>query len=296
MTRLLLLVTLATGAIAAPGARAAEIVGYDGASPFNCELQQAGEGTDIPHPDADPLCVEYDKTNQSVLPDFGIFTFLAGEPARFAYAGDKCFYYQHDHWRGAFDQDDEQTETYNWDGGYFIDRARGVGGAAVRNFTVGNASGDPTAFPGFPEDYKPYFGYGRGGVQVTDSIEIDPACVEKAKREDVYRKPSAPAAEPPPAGGTSGARKAAPRLRLVHACHRVRVVGADRRHVRRVVVRAGGRTVGRDTKAPFSIRVRGRSGKRLHAVARLDNGRRVRLRASRHRACARRPGTVRRGA
>jgi hypothetical protein len=188
MTRFALLLTMVAAA-AAPSAQAAELVGYDGSSPFNCELQQAGTGTEIPDPDADPLCVEYDKTNQSVLPDLGIVDFLSGEPARFGYAADKCFYYQHDHWRGAIDQDDEQTETYNWDGGYFIDRARGVGGAAVANFTVANASGDPSAFPWFPEAWEPYFGYGRGGAQVIDSVPVDPECAEKAAQEDVYREP-----------------------------------------------------------------------------------------------------------
>jgi hypothetical protein len=283
MTRLLLLLVLAAALCATP-AHAFEIVGYDGASPFNCELQQAGRGTDIPRPDADPLCVEYDKTNQSVFPDFGIFAFLGGEPARFAHAGDKCFYYQHDHWRGAVDSDDEQTETYNWDGGYFIDRARGVGGVAVRNFTIGNASGDPTAFPGFPEEYKPYFGYGRGGLQVTDSVEIDPACAEKAEREDVYRQPpAAPAAAPAPATAPS-AEAAAPRLRLVRRCRRVRVAGRDRARVRRVVFHVRGRRLKRDRKAPFAVRARGR----LRAKVVLDDGRRATLRAPRARPACRR--------
>ena len=263
--------------LAAPAAAgAAELVGYDGASPFNCELQQAGKGTDIPHPDADPLCVEYDKTGQSVAPGLGIVQFLSGEPARFAYAGDKCFYYQHDHWRGAVDQDDEQTETYNWDGGYFIDRARGVGGAAVQNFTLGNASSDPAGFPGFPEAWKPYFGYGRGGAQLIDSVPVDPACAAKAAREDVYRRP--PAASPAPAA--AAARR--PRLALVATRGRcavsLRIAGPDRRRVRRVAFRLRGRTLRRDARAPFTVRLSARRAPAGRATAVLADGTRLTLR------------------
>jgi hypothetical protein len=285
--RPLLLVPIAVVAAAAPAAHAAEIVGYDGETPFNCELQQAGTGTAIPNPDADPLCVEYDKTNQSVLPGLGLVEFLSGEPARFAYAGDKCFYYQRDHWRGAVDQDDEQTETYNWDGGYFIDRGRGVGGAAAANFTLGNASADPSAFPGFPEAWKPYFGYGRGGVQLIDSMPIDPACAEKAEREDVYRRPGTASAAPPPPR-EDAAPSARPRLRLAATWRRcsvrVRLVGADRRRVRRVDLRARGRVVRRDARAPFALRVSARRARSVRAVGILDDGTRVALRIPGRRA------------
>src|SRR5205807_5135908 len=34
---------------------------WDGVNPFRCELQNAGMGTSVPHPEADPFCVEYDK-------------------------------------------------------------------------------------------------------------------------------------------------------------------------------------------------------------------------------------------
>jgi hypothetical protein len=173
----------AIAVLAAPaGAPAFDIVGYDGSNPFSCELQQVGTGVDFPDPGADPFCVEYDKTHQNVT-ELGVVDFLANEPARVAIAGDKCFYYQRDHWRGSVEQGYEQSETYNWDGGYFIDRARGVGGVYVENFTVNNTSVDPTGLPGFPEAWKPYFGWGRGGIQMTDSIPVDPRCVAKARRE-----------------------------------------------------------------------------------------------------------------
>ena len=277
--RPLLLVPLAVVAAAtAPSAYAAQLVGYDGQTPFNCELQQAGKGTAIPHPDADPLCVEYDKTNQSVLPGLGMVEFLSGEPDRFAYAGDKCFYYQRDHWRGAVDQDDEQTETYNWDGGYFIDRGRGVGGAAAANFTINNVSADPSAMPGFPEDWKPYFGYGRGGVQMVDSVPIDPACAAKAAKGDVYPHPSAPPAKP------AAVQPARPRIRLTPARRcALRLVGADRDRVRRLELRRRGRVVRRDSRAPFTVRAAARHARGLRAFALLDDGTRVALRIPVHR-------------
>ena len=56
-----------------------------GDNPFNCELQQVGTGTDFPDPEADPFCVEFDKTQQNVT-DFGLVDFLAKEPARVAAA------------------------------------------------------------------------------------------------------------------------------------------------------------------------------------------------------------------
>lgn len=159
--------------------------GYDGSNPFNCTLQQVGRGTDFPFPDADPFCVEFDKTHQNV-DTLGIVDFLSQEPARVAGASDKCFYYQRDHWRSRVVAENEATETYNWDGGYFFDKAKGIGGAHVENFTVNNQTSDPTAFPGFPEEYEPFFGAGRGGAKVAEGIPIEPRCVERAQREDVY--------------------------------------------------------------------------------------------------------------
>ncbi len=178
---------LAALAFAAPAAGQGLVNGYDGSNPFNCVLQQAGYGSTVPDPHADPFCVEYQKQRQNVT-DLGVVDFLENEPARFELAGDKCFYYQHDHWTGSIEQDNAQTETYNWDGSYFFDKARGLGGAYVDNFTINNQTGDPRDLPGFPEDYKPYFGPGKGGAYTTDTVGVDPNCVEKAKKGGVYRK------------------------------------------------------------------------------------------------------------
>jgi hypothetical protein len=273
----------------APPAGAVELEGYAGGSPFRCELQQAGLGTDIPNPDADPLCVEYDKTQQNV-DQLGLVRFLAGEPARFGYAGDKCFYVQRDHWRGSLAQDDEQSETYNWDGWYFWDRAKGVAGAFVENFTVNNASGDPTAMPGFPAEWKPYFGHGRGGMLARDAFPPEPRCVEKAEREDPYARPAAPPAAVPPERPALAPPR--PRLSLRLRCRRghmgARVVGRDARHARRVRFRTGRRTLARDSRRPWARRVsrrKVRRARRVTAQVVMRDGRRVTLRRRLPRSC-----------
>jgi hypothetical protein len=155
-------------------------MGYDGSIPFACELQQLGTGTAFPHPDADPFCVEYDKRHQNVT-ELGVVQFLSQEPARFAAAGPKCWYFQRDHWVGSVVQDDGTTQTYKWDGSYYFDKARGVGGVYIENFSVNGQTGDPRTLPGFPEAWKPYFGPGRGGVQAADTVRADPRCVARAQ-------------------------------------------------------------------------------------------------------------------
>ncbi|MFL5894715.1 MAG: hypothetical protein ACJ76Z_06325, partial [Thermoleophilaceae bacterium] len=124
--------------------------------------------------------VEYDKTHQNVT-DLGVVQFLSQEPARFAAAGSKCWYFQRDHWTGSIVQDDGTTQTYHWDGSYYFDKARGLGGAYVENFTINGKTGDPSTLPGFPDAFKPYFGPGKGGAQTSDSVRVDPSCVAKAK-------------------------------------------------------------------------------------------------------------------
>jgi hypothetical protein len=39
---------------------------WDGVKPFNCTIQDAGQGTTVPDPGADPYCVRFDKTSQNV--------------------------------------------------------------------------------------------------------------------------------------------------------------------------------------------------------------------------------------
>ena len=170
-------------------ASAAVVAPYDGSNPFKCKIQNVGTGVDYPDPNADPFCVEFDKTNQNVT-DFGIVDFLLNEPARTAAAAPKCFYYQRDHWTGSIVQGGQPT-LWNWDGKYFFDKARGMGGVHVENFQVGGLTADPRALPGFPPQYAPYFAPGGGGV-LLDSVASDPSCAAKvdtpAEAAKVYRQ------------------------------------------------------------------------------------------------------------
>jgi hypothetical protein len=176
--------------LAPTGASAATLAPYAGWNPFICETQDVGTGTDFPNPGADPFCVEFDKTRQNFT-GFGIVDFVLKEPARVAAASNKCFYHQTDHWTGWIIQG-QWPRLWHWDGRYFFDKARGAGGVFVRNFRIGEQTGDPTLLPGFPEQYKPFFGPGKGGVQMRLDIG-EPRCQAKvdtaAERRRVYKVP-----------------------------------------------------------------------------------------------------------
>src|SRR3954471_2446937 len=187
--------------------------GWDGSNPFVCTLQQVGTGTDFPQPDADPFCVDFDKRHQNV-DQLGVVDFLSKEPARVAAASDKCFYFQSDHWRGTVSESVPESETYAWDGHYYFNKATGAGGAYVENFRFGGQSGDPTALPGFPEEYKQYFSQGRGGVQAVGDVQADPRCATKPN-------PSGPGGG---SGGGSGGGGSGPGGSGPNA-HRCRVPG-----------------------------------------------------------------------
>jgi hypothetical protein len=205
-------VVLALALAAAPAlAASAPPTPWDGTNPFACELQQAGYGATVPHPDADPFCVEYDKRHQSVA-DLGVVDFLSKEPARTALAVDKCFYFQSDHWRGSVVQSDGSTKTYEWDGHYFFDKATGDGGVWVTNFNVNGRTFDPSTLPGMPEAFAKFFGPGTGGFITHDQVQTDPTCAAKAAQRSPYAAPP-PAKRPPscaePSGGV-GARHLGP--------------------------------------------------------------------------------------
>lgn len=196
--RSLAAIALAAGALAAaatPALAQSGVSGWDGSNPFACTLQQLGGGVEFPQPEADPFCVEYDKRHQNVT-ELGVVQFLSLEPARVAAASPKCFYFQHDHWVGSVVQGNASTQTYAWDGSYFFDKARGTGGVYVENFSFNGQSGDPSALPGFPPEYQPFFDQGRGGVQRSEAVEADPSCIAKAEERSPYRedRPGGPGA------------------------------------------------------------------------------------------------------
>ena len=135
-----------------------------------------GDRNRLPHPDADPFCVDFDKTHQN-LTQLGVVDFLLNEPARVAAASTKCFYYQRDHWTGYVVQGDRSTETYHWDGDYFFNKATGAGGVHVDNFSFHGQTADPTTAAGLPRPPgSRYFGPGRGGVEASAEVPADPAC------------------------------------------------------------------------------------------------------------------------
>jgi hypothetical protein len=257
--------------IAAIALTAAPPTSWDGTNPFKCQLQDAGYGTTVPHPDADPYCVEFDKRRQNIT-DLGIVDFLSKEPARVAAAVDKCFYFQSDHWRASVIQDDGSTKLYEWDGHYFFDKARGDGGAWVSNFNVNGQPADT--------DFR------TGGVITHDDIPADPSCAGR----DPYAHPAPASAAPPPMAPCADARGPVTRrsigpLRLGMTEARAReILGAPRtakRHVRRWCVDGGGyleATLGSD---PNVVRLRTNSPiYRFHGI---HPGSRVRWRAGTHR-------------
>jgi len=156
---------------AAAASATTPIVPWDGSNPFRCQLQNTGTGADFPDPDADPFCVEFDKTQQNIT-DFGIVEFLALEPARVAAAVPKCFYFQHDHWTGSIVQG-QPPELWHWDGSYFFDKARAIGGVYVSDLQ------------------SALFGPVTGGVRLVDLGAADPICAAKVdtpqERRRVYR-------------------------------------------------------------------------------------------------------------
>jgi hypothetical protein len=266
--------------IAAPAlAGTAPPSGWDGANPFRCDLQYAGFGTEVPHPDADPYCVDFDKRRQNVT-ELGIVDFLSKEPARVAAASGKCFYFQSDHWRASVVQDDGSTKLYEWDGHYFFDKARGEGGVWVTNFNVNGHTGDPSALPGMPSDWAQFFGPGTGGVITHDDIPADPSCAGR----DVYAHPAASAPAPPPLAPCADARGPVTRrsigpLTLGMTERRAReLLGAPRS--------TRGRTVSWCTlRATFSRAriVRLRTSSPIYGFHGVRPGSRVRWRAGRHR-------------
>lgn len=163
--------------VLAAAASATPIAPYDGSNPFRCKTQKVGTGVDFQDPDADPFCVEFDKRQQNVT-ELGIVDFLLNEPARVAAAVPKCFYHQTDHWTGSIEQGQDPT-LWHWDGRYFFDKARGMGGVRIDNLVLAGLPADPRLMPGFPPSYSPYFGPGGGGAYLLETFPADPNCAAR---------------------------------------------------------------------------------------------------------------------
>lgn len=161
--------------LAAAPASAAPLEPWDGVNPFDCEVQDVGMGVAFPDPDADPFCVQFDKTGQN-LTELGVVDFLTKEPARVAAAVDKCSYYQRDHWTGSVVQDDPATETYNFQGRYYFDKSTGAGGVYIEDFRLLGMPADPRSVPRFPAELSAYFTAAGGGAQSNAMVPADPRC------------------------------------------------------------------------------------------------------------------------
>jgi len=172
MGRVALGIALVAALCFAAPVSAAPVVPWDGTNPFRCQNQNVSTGVDFPDPDADPFCVEFDKTQQNIT-DFGIVQFLAMEPARVAAAVPKCFYFQHDHWTGSIVQG-RPPELWHWDGSYFFDKAKGIGGVYVSDLE------------------SELFGPVTGGVRLVSLGKVDPICAAKVdtpqEQRQVYKR------------------------------------------------------------------------------------------------------------
>jgi len=177
-------IALIASLLCSAAATAAPIAPYDGENPFRCKTQNTGLGVDYPDPGADPFCVKYDKTQQNVT-ELGLVEFLLLEPARVAAAVPKCFYHQTDHWTGSVVLGG--PELWNWEGRYFFDKARGIGGVFIANARVGGVPLDPRTLPGFPPEYSAYFGPGGGGVY-SDTVAAEPTCAAKVDTPEEVKK------------------------------------------------------------------------------------------------------------
>jgi hypothetical protein len=131
-----------------------------------------------------------------------------------AAASPKCFYFQRDHWTGSIVQG-EPPELWHWDGNYFFDKAKGIGGVSFENFRIVGLAAD--ARPYVPDAFKPYLypGGGGGGALTQLAAGPDPNCVARVdtpqERERVYRnQPQFPSCVPPSGKlhrrGAAGAR------------------------------------------------------------------------------------------
>jgi len=112
--------------------------------PFTCEVIDYGtEAPTLPPPEADPLCVRYDKTNITVS-TLEVVDFLAAEPGRVAIVAGRCAYWQRDHWTVRVAPD--TTPLVEWEGSYWYDARTGTAAGILRGLRVGGQPADGAAF------------------------------------------------------------------------------------------------------------------------------------------------------
>jgi len=191
MLRRLLVVPVVAAAIAATAASAAPAPGSPYTPPpfaHKCHFRHFGEGV-APPPTGyrdDPLCVDYAKRDITV-DNGGAVRFLAAEPARFAIATKPCRYWQVDHWSVQLDRG--FTAIVRWDGSYWWDRGRGIGGVLMSHFRVaGQPAGAEQAAAAVATVSPTIAGYiraygkgahGAGGGSTFSLGGGDPTCANK---------------------------------------------------------------------------------------------------------------------
>ena len=162
-----------------------------------------GFGTAFPQPDADPFCVEFDKRAPE-RDQLGVVDFLSQEPARVAAASPQVLLLP-DRPLARLDRAGRRRPPRPTAGtALLLRQGEGAGGVAVSELPRGRPVGRPAAVPGFPAEYRPYFGKGRAASTSPAGIDVEPRCVELAKRE-----PSTAARAPGSAAGWQGAGSAA---------------------------------------------------------------------------------------
>ena len=225
--------------LAAPRVRRRAPPAGTATNPFACTLQQAGFEATAPTATRRPTRTASSSTSAArTSPSSASSTSCRKEPARVAAAADKCFYFQSDHWRGSIVQDDGSTKTYEWDGHYFFDKARGEGGAWVDELQRQRPHRGPEQGPGHPAGVRAAHGPGhRRRARRRRSVEADPRCAERAQREPekIYADAARRAAGPPRGSPPRRTRCRAPAA----AGHVARArPGPPRRHRGRVRERA----------------------------------------------------------
>ena len=153
--------------------------------------QHAGFGATVPHPDADPFCVEFDKRRQNVT-ELGVVDFLSQGARARRRRGRQVLLLPVRPLARLGRAGRRLDEDLRWDGHYFFDKARGEGGVWVTNFNVNGHTGDPRQIPGIPPEYAQYFGPGH------------------RRRDHARRRPGRPARAPRRRSGVYAEPQAAP--------------------------------------------------------------------------------------
>ena len=122
------------------------------------------------------------------MTDLGIVDFLLNEPARVAAAVPKCFYHQTDHWTGSIVQGQE-PELWHWDGRYFFDKARGMGGVRIDNLVARRAAGRPAPAARLPARVtRRTSAPGGGGAYLHETFPADPNCAARVDTPQEVKK------------------------------------------------------------------------------------------------------------